>query len=344
MIYAAETPESAIAILRDLLADAFEEEEAAEPAEVQLGGWADVRVHLDLGLHSEMTPPFMEAFVAIQQEIYRLVAYIKYGASDNRRLTADDLDFYQIKVKVTEGSADYLGELKETFQKLVAAAADKMSGKELAATVIALALIGAGAWGYGTHLEHRKDERLAEIQSEERKQTLQQSEYARRDQAEVSRQLIGLLKEKGGAPAKAVDTAANMNNALLRAASQTPSAEINGIHTTRGEARELRGSSRRQAQDVVVERQMRVVDVNTSDRVHTVVTIEDPQGGAQHRVMFNDRLVQERDTGKLYESLRDRTLVRLRLDARQTGSEIRVTGLLGVLETQEATPAQVAGR
>ena len=304
---------------------------------IKFGQWVNTFVKLELGLHSEMTPPFMEAFIESQNSIYRLAALVKYGAADIRHLSQSDLDAFQIRVKVSDGSSDMLGQFAETLTRLGEAALDKLTPIQTMIFIGGLSVLISGSFGFASYVEYKKEMRKEEIQSTEKRQLIEGLTYASKQQSELASHLINYMEKQGAIGARAVSTAAQVHGAMLKAASQTPEADINGHHLTRNEAKEIRVNARRAAIKMIVEREMRVVDINTSDPAHTVVVVEDTDGRAQHRLQFTDRLVQDRDHGRLFESLRMRTTLWLRLDVKDVGGELRILDILGVVSAPDDT-------
>jgi hypothetical protein len=309
---------------------------------ISIGTWVNTEVKLEMGLHSEITPPFMEAFLETQNAIYRLAALVKYGAADIRHLTQGDLDTFQILVKVEDGSSEILGKIGESIGKIGEAAVDKLSPRQIILLVCVLGILVAGPVGFNTYLEHRKTVRVAELAHQEKIKTLESAEFANKNTVDLAKEVIAFAKSEGGASAKAVETAGTVNAALLRAAAETPQSIIAGNHLTRSEAKELKASARRQVNRMIVEREMRVVDINTSDPAQTTIIVEDADGTAQHRLVFADRLIQERDIEKLFMSLRSRETIWLRMDVKEVGGEVRVVDIRGVVSPPTDTSEVIA--
>jgi hypothetical protein len=308
---------------------------------IEFGDWVNPRIHLPTG-HSEITPPFMEAFVTSQTAIYRLVAEIKYGDGDVRHLTPDDLEAFQVKVQVTDGSSNFKEEIGKALENIGMKAVDKLSPNQIIGIVLGLALLTSGTMGFSTYLEHRKSVRVEELHSVERQQAMSTLQFANKEQADTARAVIDILKQQGGVSARAVQTAADSNAAKLKAATTVPEVEVSGIHLTQGEAKELRATARRRSNRMIVEREMRVIQINTSEEARTTVAVEEVGTGNQYRVTFGDLLIEDRDLEKLFESLRNRDNIWLRLDVKEVGGEIRTVEIRGVVEappdgTQTAT-------
>lgn len=316
---------------------------ADEIGEIHLGEWVNSHVHLELGLHSEITAPYMEAFLNTQNSVYRLVALIKYGAADIRHLTQDDLEEFQVKVKVAEGSSDMVGKVSDAVSKMAELAVDKMTPEQLMITLLGFGVLISTTVGFKAYLNYKQKKRVAELRNEERKAELEAMQYATHEQAETARIAIEAMSKVGDIGTRAVSAAASVNAGMLKAASQTLESDIDGTHLHRVEARDLRTSARRPVTKMIVEREMRVVDINTSDPIQTTVIVEDGDGD-QHRLVFADRLVEERDVQKLHESLRTRAPVWLRLDVKDVGGELRINEILRVVDAPDVARAANEGR
>ncbi|HMF21288.1 MAG TPA: hypothetical protein VKG24_04100 [Pseudolabrys sp.] len=79
---------------------------------VEFGPWASIRVRIpEPDLNSVMTPPFMEAFLELQKQVYQFAALIETGVANTQYLSESDILRLQINVKVTDGSSNYVADL-----------------------------------------------------------------------------------------------------------------------------------------------------------------------------------------------------------------------------------------
>ena len=63
------------------------EHEEEDVGAVDLGDWAAVQIHLpESERDSSITPPFMEAFLQIQKQLFQLAALAKSGVADTKQL------------------------------------------------------------------------------------------------------------------------------------------------------------------------------------------------------------------------------------------------------------------
>lgn len=309
---------------------------------IEFGDWVNPKIRLPQG-HSDITPPFMEAFIASQAAIYRIAAELKYGDGDTRHLSQEDLETFQIKVHVSEGSSKFVEEISKSLENIGMKAVDKLSPKHIIGIVLGVALLVSGEVGFSSYLNYRKEIRVQELQVGERQEAVKALEFASKRETDITHEVIGLLKKEGGASARAVDAAADSNAAKLKAATTVPEVEVNGVHISQSEAKELRSTTRRRATRLIVEREMRVIQINTSDDARTSVAVEEVGTGKQYRVVFGDLLIEDRDLAKLYESLRSRESLWLRLDVKEVGGEARSIEILAVVDAPP-NGQQIAGR
>ncbi|ATC32508.1 hypothetical protein CA606_09190 [Caulobacter vibrioides] len=324
----------------------FAQATAGEFDEVEIegivaGDWANPDVHIDVG-HSEIAAPFMEAFVTSQDAIYKLVAAIKYGAADIRHLTNEDQEAFLVQVRVSEGSSQYLERIGEVLERLGLEAVGKLTPGQIVALVAGGLILWSGVAGWTQYLDTRKEVRLAEISSEERKASIAALDFANRQQAETTRLVIATMRETGGPLEQVVESADEAHGALLKAASTVPNTTVNGVSISRDEARELRKSARRVAIQQIVEREMKVIDINTSDPAHTSVVVEGVGDRTQYKLQFRDRMIQERDQASLFQSLRERRSIWLRLEVKAVGTDVRSVEILGVVQPPAPGPVELA--
>jgi hypothetical protein len=306
---------------------------------IEFGDWVNIDVKVKDGLHSEITAPFLEAFLEAQHSVYQLAALLKYGDADTRHLSDEDREEFLIKVRVNEGSAEYWGDLGKSITAALPIALAKMTPKQALAMVLGLALIGSGTWGWHAYLETTKEIKIEEIKGQERKQELSAQSYAMHEQAELFKDISGKMAAGNELTIRALNTALATQNALLKAAGKMEHTEIGGQSLTKYEARGLRTSTRRQAVSRFVEEEVRVVDVNTSDPHNTVVVLEDAARKDQFRVSFLDAFVQEAEIDKLFAAARKRETVWVKLFTKEVEGEVRSVQIMNVLLDPPAIPA-----
>jgi hypothetical protein len=294
-----------------------------------IGEWAKTHVKIE-EFKSELNGPFLEAYLKINRELLRLYAFAKYGNDDNRNLTQEDLDYFQFRVRVSEGSSNGDDNLYELLGKLGELLINKMSSRGAVITILGLALVGGTAWGGSTFLESRKEIRLAEITSASKRDELEAQNFAKKQEMELNKSIIDTMRSNNEISSRAVETALNIQSELLKAASKTGTVIIGENHLTREEAKDLISSKRGRSQIKIIEQEFRVIGGNTSSDKHTTVLLIDPVSEEQHKINFRDPIVSERNRKKIFAALESRNTIWVKLSVKEVEGEIRSSKLLDV--------------
>src|SRR4051812_12223733 len=97
-------PTAAVARLEKLLATEVKSDATFERVDLGDWDWASVRIYLPQpDIQSAITPPFMEAFLVLQKQIYQLAAVAKTGLSDVGQLSDVERNELLLNVVVTGG-------------------------------------------------------------------------------------------------------------------------------------------------------------------------------------------------------------------------------------------------
>ncbi len=294
-----------------------------DPREIQLGAWSKVTVDLEeIPQESAIFTPWLEAFLNIQRNVYRSAALAKYGSADTKKLTELDLEEFEIPFIVTGGSSHYLAEFQDKAEKLAALAISKMTGRQIAIVLLGAALLWGGTTAFGYYTEAQKQIRIAEVNSEEKKRFLESMDFITTQQAANYNRLVTALTETDIGK-KVVTTSQDMQEGMLKAASRTKEATIQGKTLTAGDAQELRATTRQKATIKIVTQELRVTDANTEDALITSVEFTDPETGDQFRASFQDALLVEGSADVLHAALKDRGTVWVEMQIREVRGEVR---------------------
>lgn len=293
--------------------------------------WAQLKVYIpDPPKDASISPPMMEAYIRLQKSIYQTVALAKYGQGHIQKLSEDDKAKYEINVVVKEGSSDQTVDLSEILTNLAKDLAGKMTPEQIFYFVCLVAVLYAGHSAWKLFLQHRKDIRFAEISSDERKRTIEGFETL---QAEETARLDKVLKQSSdviGLGHEVIKRADATNEAFLKAAAEVDDAQIQDVTVPATVARELRTSSRRKASIYTVEKEMRVVDVNTQDELKIVTYLEDAETLDVIKIEFKDAILAENSRQSLFEALEKRTSALIRLKVKDLEGDITPLELLQV--------------
>jgi len=133
---------------------------------IDFGNWAEIHVYLPHPeVDSSITPPFMEAFLELQKQLYQLAAQASSGSPDSGQLSDEIKRRLQISVVVSGGSSDYVTKFAKPAEELLKAMVGKMTGRQAAVVILGVVfLIGTG-WSFSAWLEQRKTVQIEELRS-----------------------------------------------------------------------------------------------------------------------------------------------------------------------------------
>jgi hypothetical protein len=159
------SPAEALALINRLLA--IEDPHSDEFEKLELGEWASIHVYLSQSEQSVISPPYMEAFLEVQKQIYQLAALGLAGEADTGKLSDLDRRELQVSVKVTGGSSDYVTSLKRPLENLGSKLIGKLTKKQVTVVILSVAVLEATGWGFREWLEYKKETQLQELKSKE---------------------------------------------------------------------------------------------------------------------------------------------------------------------------------
>ena len=116
---------------------------------IHLNGLAKIEVYIpDRNLSSEITPPYMEAFLELQKQLIQFAAYAKTGVANGNQLDDSERAELEISVKVTGGSSNYLTDISENLEEIAKAMIKKLDGKQVVIVVLGVAALVASTWSF----------------------------------------------------------------------------------------------------------------------------------------------------------------------------------------------------
>jgi hypothetical protein len=294
-----------------------------------LGDWAALHVYLpQKDIQSAITPPFMEAFLELQKQVYQLAALAKSGVADVGQLSELDRLELQINVTVSGGSSDYVAQLKTPLTNLLKRMIGKMTGRQATIVILGLATLAASSWSFNAWLEERRVTQIEELRSKDHIEALKTISFAEKEHTETFDKLVAILEAQGEVGKRALDVIQATNEALLKAAAKTPTTFINNFELKRSDAELLRVSPKKKPETKIVKQRIRVVDINTSDQLDLNLVLMDPDTNVQHRIKFTDSLFAGPDRHKLFEALEKREAIWVELALKEISGEIKSVQLL----------------
>ncbi|APO53862.1 hypothetical protein LUI11_01860 [Bradyrhizobium diazoefficiens] len=324
---------AAVARIESLLARPTPSGGIFEKFDLSEWDWASVHIYLpEPEIQSAITPPFMEAFLVLQKQLYQLAALATTGLADVGQLGDAERNELLLSVVVTGGSSDLVAQLKKPLESLLNRMVGKMTGKQAAIVIVCLGALVASPWAFCAWLDQTKAVKLEEIKSKEHLAALQAMEFANKEQSEAFNRVIEILKSQGEVGKRALDVVTQTNEALLKAATSSPKTSINDVEVTRSEAELLRTPSRKRAQQKIVQQEVKVVDINTTDPLDLQIILLDPFSETQHRIKLKDDLFAGESRRKLFDALEKRTPLWVELAIKEIDGEVRSVQLLRTIE------------
>src|SRR5260370_24721147 len=200
------SPSAIVAELDRLLASSADFGEEFE--KITLGDWASVHVYLPQpDIQSAITPPFMEAFLVLQKQLYQFAALAKTGAADIGQLGDADRNELLLSVVVTGGRSDYLADLKKPLLALLGRMVGKMTGKQAAVVIVALSALVATGWSFSAWLDQTKAIKIEELKSKDHTAALQSLQFSNEEQAKAFRRVLEVLESQGEIGKRAIEVA-----------------------------------------------------------------------------------------------------------------------------------------
>jgi hypothetical protein len=326
-------PAAALAKIESLLANPAQFGEVFERVALGDWDWASVHVYLPQpDIQSAITPPFMEAFLVLQKQIYQLAAVAKTGLADVGQLGDAERNELLLSVIVTGGSSDLVAQLKKPLEALLNRMVGKMTGKQAAIVIVCLGTLVASPWAFSAWLDQTKAVKLEELKSKDHLAALQAIQFSTEEQSKTFNRVIEILASQGDVGKRALEVVAQTNEALLKAAASNPKTSINSVEVTKAEAELLRTPSRKKAQQKIVQQEVKVVDINTTDPLDLQIILQDPSSDAQYRIRLKDDLFAGESRRKLFDALEGRSIIWVELAIKEIDGEIRSVQLNRTIE------------
>jgi hypothetical protein len=276
-----DTEEEAWALLQEYLENP-PESDPDDPTLFDFGKWLGVSVHLpNTPIDGSISPTMMEAFIALQESIYRTYGLVSWESPDLRYLTNEKKDTLEFRVQVEKGSSDYEVDLSSIIEKIGIEVVSKMDPKMLAITIIGLALIAGSAWAFRGWLANRAEIRKAELDNEARITELEVMKSAITQNSENMKLLASAIKQQ---PVLA-DVDAAMEPArqhLVQSIARDGGGTLLDTMIDPSLASELKGQKRQQSEELSIAGSFSVVKVDATSPDGFRVTLQG--SGYEHEI------------------------------------------------------------
>ncbi|MGY2845643.1 hypothetical protein ACVIWU_004486 [Bradyrhizobium sp. USDA 4509] len=321
------SPEAALQLLDQL--EKIEDPFSPEFEHLDLGDWPQVHIYIPHPeVSSSITPPFMEAFLELQKQIYQLAAQASAGVADSGQLSDAVKAELQISVLVTDGSSNLTAKLEKIVPGLLKQMIGKLDGKQTAIVLVCVAVLIGGNWAFNAWLEQQRAIKIEELKSKDHIEALKALTLSSTGQLEALKKITGVLEKQGEILSRALEALTATNDALLKAASKTSESSINDTHLTQQDAELLRTTPRKKAELRIAIQRMRVLDINTSDPHELSVLISTPDKKQQYRIKFGDTLFSDPSRKAIFEALNSRDSIWMEIAFREIDGEVKSVQLL----------------
>jgi hypothetical protein len=321
------SPEAVLQLLDQL--QNIEDPFSPEFEHLDLGDWPQVHVYIPHpDVSSSITPPFMEAFLELQKQIYQLAAQASAGVADSGQLSEGVKTELQISVLVTDGSSNLTAKLEKIVPGLLKQMIGKLDGKQAAIVLVSVAVLVGGNWAFSAWLEQQRAIKIEELKSKDHIEALRALTLSSGGQLEAFKKITDVLAKQGEIGGRALEAITATNDALLKASSKTSESSINDTHLTRQEAELLRTTPRKKAELRIAIQRMRVIDINTSDPHELSVLISTPDKKQQYRIKFGDTLFSDPSRRAIFEALDSRDSIWMEIAFREIDGEVKSVQLL----------------
>lgn len=303
---------------------------------VKLEGWPKLSIRLTGDKFDQsLTPSIMKGFVDFQSEINRSYALSKYGAANANKLSKEERKELEIRVKVEKGSTVLEVNFQELLTSIASKAVTSMDPATLGMTIVGLGAIWGSATAYKAFLNHRKEIRMAEVQSEsdrEHLSTLQFMSEQETKRAEVMASVVKRSSELDNASRFADDARAD----LLKTMSKADTAEIDGITLDSDTTSQLMSNARRKSEEVRLDGEYRILRNDTTDPTAFKVKVRNVSNQNEFEALVQDESLSDNYKTLLREAEWDRTTVKLSINAKQLDDTIRSAVVIRVEPVDKA--------
>lgn len=284
-------------------------------------GWPTLNLYLQgEKFHQSLTPTVMKGLLEFQKGIYRSYAAAKYD-SPAKRLSDQERTDLEIRVDINEGSSDLEINFQELATKLFEQMVGKMDPRDIAITIVIIAVLYFGSSSYRSFLENRKEARIKEISDETQRATLDALKYTSEQETKRAQIIADLAKENNKVN-NIAQIAFDAQTDVVKAMAAGNSAKVEGIELEPNIAELLTQNTRRKSGDVRLDGIYRLIKLDWTDPSKFKVKVFNTITG-----IYLDAEVQDDSlTGKYKEALREaewsRSPVELQINAKTFGDDI----------------------
>lgn len=312
----------------DLLASVLAGAEV--PDGLVLADWPNLNIRLTGDkFHNSLTPSVMKGFVDFQTAIYRSYATAKYGVPDVRKLSVEERSDLELVVEVDDGSSLLGIDVQKLLETFIAQVATKMDPIHVITIALGAGLLWAGKVSYKSYLANRKQIRLAELRTEERKAEIQHVEALSQQETARARILVQAAQREP-VLRNIARQAFDAKTDLIKSLASADTIEIEGVDITGAAAKELVTNARRRSSVVQLDGMYRIRRVDLSKPGICSVRIRNLDSRNDLDATVKDAALDNQSRSALQSAEWDRTPIFLAIDARVLDDQVRAATIVSV--------------
>ncbi|WP_431221708.1 hypothetical protein ACQ86O_14535 [Serratia sp. L9] len=306
------------------------------PDHISFDGWPSLSFRLEGdNFQQSITPSVMKGFIEMQSQINKSYALAKYGVPDPRKLTKEEREDLEIKVKVEKGSSVFNVDIDGFLTKLGQELVGKMSPQEIMVTLLGAALIWGGVSIFRRFLDNRKEVRLSELNKDADKEhlkTMQSMSQEETKRLELMTRFINKTPLLDNMERMSYDAKTEMVKSFVRA----DEAEIDGIILDSEMAKELTTNARRRSTEMRIDGIYRIEEVNNTDPEAFKVKARNTVTNQRLTCLVQDIFLDESgNKDALVRAEWERRPVHLSINAKHVDGEIKSAIILYVRDTED---------
>jgi hypothetical protein len=293
----------------------------ADAFQLKIGDWPEIRLKIcGARFHSSITPKMMEAFIALQKNIFRTYAKLHYNQASGKIVTLEERSALELFVEVHPGSSEFAAKLGEIGQKLVEGAINKMDARHF----VILGLAGILGWTATTswkgYLSTQAEQKKSEIQLALSKEESHRLEIM----SEAARQVPYVAVAK--------TETEEVINKILKSSVSARNITIGGHSFTGKQIQELVRPERTPSQEIRLDGEYRILKVDSSRTDFFKVELANDKGRKFWAILQDVTVTKEKNKELLQEAEWSKKPINLMINGKEVRGEVSTAFILDVKE------------
>lgn len=292
------------------------------PSGVGFSSWPSINVYLPATpVKGSISPTMMEAFIELQNTIYRAHTFLSSDTGDLRTLSKREKEQFEFHVQVKDGSSKYEIDLTQIAQSLGSDIIGKMTGQQLVITVLGLALILGGVVVIRSWLNAKTEQRKLELADEDKKGWL--TNYQAQLTHDTRRmEMLARAIERQPVLGEIEASADTARTRLVRAVGEEQGGSILGVDLPPEIASEITVQKRQAATETRISGNYKVAKVDTTVPDGFRVTLVDISSGEEISASLRDAIVSAEHKAIIQEAEWKKQVIFVEMAARRLRQRI----------------------